>query len=664
MKNILIFITFLFATGSLQSQEWIWGIKASGDNQLPEDSEIDVDNDGNMVIAAYYEQNFGFEPYSLFTEDDHYADIYLCRIDANQNVQWLNHIETENTYDKSIGLEQDDDKNIYISAAKDGYAFVSKYDSTGVLLWTNDFNREYYGYGRDIAVDQFDNVYVVGGDGWNFFAAKLDYYGDTVWVKNLWFNYSNACYVNEIDVDRLGNIYFCGSFGIDVLQLGDFELIHDVGYGEDTFWGRMSTDGEFLWIKSSFGRTNKHTQIALTEDNFLYISGSFKTELEFDSILVQGAFMQSPNPYIAKYDTEGNVQWAILGHSTYQGRGVPTDIVVDMDNNIYLSGEYFTCYGISCTENDYYLEKYDEDGEHIWRKEFQMYSPDFAQGIEIDNHGYAYLLGYNRSGNFIDTSNIESIRTAGIGKLHTLSSTTKRPERPKIERIRFICEGSPMEPLVATGAEIKWYDDPLLNNLIHTGSIYDPSITSTDTFYVTQTFNGIESWPKETIIYFSELPEVELTASYDTLMVDSFHFFNFQWLYEDDSIDGATDHYIIADTAGKFSVIISEGECERRIDTIFAPNSVDLYDITEALQIFPNPTKSGVLFVKYNYKANPTKFNIKVSDIQGVVILNKEVTGENGVLIERIDLSNYPEGLYLLNLSGYRINISAKILRY
>ena len=217
IKNLLVITFLLTLSYDSFSQKWDWGLKASGTPQFPYDpnAEIHVDYEGNIVIAGHFQKALGFGPFSIYTDDDYYSDMFLCRINSNQQVEWLKHIEAGSSYGDDIGLTTDDDQNIYLTGSIDGGVFVSKYDSLGNLIWKQDFEQKLSGYGRTIALDQFDNVYIAGGSGWNFFMAKLDFQGNIIWEKDKWVNSSRGCDITDMAVDALGNIYFIGVFGID-----------------------------------------------------------------------------------------------------------------------------------------------------------------------------------------------------------------------------------------------------------------------------------------------------------------------------------------------------------------------------------------------------------------------------------------------------------------
>ena len=648
MKKTLLLIAIFQLIFSIKSysQEWAWGIKATGDHQRYNALDMDVDIDGNIVVAGYYQENFSLGPFSLYTEDDYYADIYLARINSEKEVEWLIHIEAEDSYGDDIAISTDDDDNIYLTGNKDGKIFVTKYNSEGIEIWTNNFDDQYYGYGKSIALDQYDNVYISGGSGWNFFIAKLDFFGETIWVKDLWHNSSNACNITDIDVDKLGNIYFIGVFDIDELVLDNFTLQHNGSWGDDTLWGKMDTDGNFIWIKSSDGRTNSNPQIALTSDNHLYLSGSMYSGITFENIYIEGICCQNPKPYIVKYNTSGNIVWALEAHTTNEEKGVPADIKVDYSGNMYLTGSYYS----SSTNVNSYLEKYDNDGINQWRQEFVMYTADYTEAIDIDNNGFCYYTGYNNSINFIDETQSVTENTTGIGQLNTTESTYKKTERPKIDRNYLLCENNSEISLSAIGNDIKWYSDHEITNEIHTGNDYNLTVTENTILYVTQTINDIESWPKQIIIEVSELPNTELTYDNQILTATYNESFNYEWYYQSTIISGETNNHITVEESTEFSdysVIITHDHCSIELN-------VETLSILDAhfqnhpnINIYPNPTNS-LVYIKIS--------DVNVSDIKEIKIYNSlgknvyRIKNHSSSKIDSVDLSQLETGLYFINI--------------
>ncbi|WP_193217941.1 MULTISPECIES: T9SS type A sorting domain-containing protein [unclassified Imperialibacter] len=665
MKNLkYLFLIFnaLFTSMQSYSQEWSWGLKATGDTQYPYDysAEINVDYEGNIIIAGYYQKNFSLGSYSLFTEDGHYSDIFLSRVNKAGEVEWLKHVETGSSYDEGIGLAADDDSNIYLTGSKDARIMVSKYDSFGNLIWNQDFNNEHEGYGRTISVDQFDNVYVAGGIGSAFFLAKLDYDGNTMWKKDISVSSSNGCNVTDIAVDAIGNIYFVGVFSVNMLMLDDFVLEHDGGSGDDTFFGKIDTDGNFIWVKSSSGKTTDNPQIALSSDNSLYLSGALFTGITFDNLSVEGICCQQPKPYIVKYQTNGDIAWAKAGYTTYAERGVTNDIKVDDNGNFYLSGTYYTTSGDG--ENESYLEGYNSLGEHLWRIEMDMRSSDYSHGIDFDNNGYLYNIGFNYSTNFIDKNQYSTLSTIGVGKLNTVSSTNKRTPRPDSKRLVQVCNIEENISLEAKGENIRWYNDPLLSSLVSAENIYTLTDATTDTLYVTQTINGNESWPKEVIAYFSDLPQEPLIVENDTLKAPNGSNFKYQWLYKGDSLVDGTQSFVLVDSTNNydlFSVLISELNCFKTLKQIEIINSLDNELSVNDIIFYPNPS-SGEVFIQANNRYSSDAF-ITVYNSAGQRIISESVAFFNSTLI---DLSSYPNGLFFFNLSINNDSETFRVLKH
>lgn len=649
MIKKLLFFSILMISFNSFSQEWNWSIKATGDNQQYMGMDMAVDTEGNMVVAGYFQGNLSLGDFAIYSPDEHFADLYLTKINADKEVVWIKTFEGGYCYGDYISLTIDDDENIYLTGNIDEKIFVSKFDKVGNQLWYNDFDRDYYGYGRSIALDQFDNVYVAGGNGSNFFMSKLNYEGEEVWIKNIPFSYTNAINLTDINVDRLGNIYFTGVFDYDEIILDGFVLEETVNSGDETFWGKMDTDGNILWIKSAQGKTINNPQIALTADGHLFLGGSLYVGITFDGIYIEGICCSNAKPFIAKYDIEGNVIWAKAGFSTLQEKGTTTDIKVDYEGNLYLTGSYFTCN--PCTVSDIYLEGYNNDGDHLWRKEFVMTSYDFTKAIDIDNHGYAYYVGYNQSETFIDENLFSPTNTLGVAQLNTFSSTYKKTPRPQIERLHTICELGVNITLNATGNNVKWYDDPNLNNLVFEGNSFAFQTNESLKLYVTQTVNNIPSWPKEVIVNISELDAAQLTFDDPRLIATYNPLFDYQWYYMDEVLENRTNNFITITPGTDFSdygVLIKQQDCEIALGRLVL--SVDSNEVISELYLYPNPT-SGIIKILGNSASS--LHNVAVFNNLGQVVLSVGNASE-------IDITALNVGLYFVKLTDSNGNIVVK----
>lgn len=556
MKKWIILLLFPV---SVVAQTWTWGIKGTGNHQPRGDMEISAFNDGSSVVVGYFQKELKLGDFRLYTDDDHYSDLYLARISKSGKVLWAKQMEAGSTYGNQLGLATDDDRNIYLTGAYNGYMYVAKMDSTGNEIWRNDFNRQYYGYGASIATDQTDNVYLLGGGGWNFFSARLNYHGKVDWIQNVGVNYSAGFSITDMELDAVGNMYFAGTYGVDSITLGD---IH-INQKSSAVWGKISPEGKFLWAKSSSGRVN-NARVALS-GNTLYISGSFTVEMKIGEVTLPGLCCSNPKPFIARFDTAGNQVWAKLGNTTYESKGSISYTKTDGDGNLYVAGGYFTCYGVHCTEGDYFIEKYNSSGSVQWRLDFNHESGDGCSSFDFDNSGNLYLAARTMAADFTNPRSESATNSFGIGKLATGQTTARPIERPRGARVQYLCDPVGTIRLVANGQNLKWYEDASLKLKVHEGNDYLRQITSTDTVYVTQTIGNSESRPKQVIIYKPQLEEYTIDYVKDTLSTSYNEMIGYQWYYNSEKIITANRHFILPDKNGVYEVELLTGSCSKRL---------------------------------------------------------------------------------------------------
>jgi len=647
MKNLYVFLFFLLSFFTVSAQDWTWGLKATGSFNAYGASSVAVNHRGDIVMAGHYQKDMALGSFTLPTADDYYTRIFMCRVNASHEVQWLQAVEDENgNYGDDLGLAIDDDQNIYLTGNTDGKIFVTKYDSLGKELWHNDLGGKSYGYGSAIALDQFDNVYVTGGGGWNFFMTKLDYNGKVVWTKDIWVNSSAGCYISDIQVDALGNIYFVGTFGIDKLPLDQFTITHGSG-GTNIVFGKMNTEGKFVWVKSIGGYMLDSPSLELTPDGHLFLGGGFHEWMVLPETYIQGPCCNEGAPFIAKFKIDGTYEWAKTANS-YYGVGMIHDISTDHEGNLYTSGGYFTCYGTFCTESDYYIEKYDKDGQNLWRKEFAMASLDIDKGIDIDNNGNLYLMAANQSATFIDPDTYANTITLGVGQFDTKASTYKKTPRPLIEKFFWKCTADETVQLTAKGQNIQWYTDAALTHKVHSGNTHTPNAT-TDTLYVTQTLHGIESWPK-VVLVLGPISSKGLVLDKDSLIAPQNDFYTYQWYYKQDSIKNATNFFIRVDTTTQyenFSVVIALGKCVKSLKGSASLVTAVSPETPATVECFPNPT-TGMVILRTR---NGMPFTCQVVNTLGLEIANTPAASTTDGLYQ-IDLHDQPAGTYFIKIQA------------
>ena len=152
------------------------------------------------------------------------------------------------------------------------------------------------------------------------------------------------------------------------------------------------------WGRESAGTGNKLAHATASDfSGNIYECGSYSDSmLSFSSITLTNAGGQ--DIYIAKYNTLGNVIWAV--HAGGTGNDVAQAITTDVDGNIYIAG-YFesdtawfgTAFLVNTGIRKAYVAKYDPSGNVIWVKAATGAGSDEVNALVTDGAGNVYAAG-------------------------------------------------------------------------------------------------------------------------------------------------------------------------------------------------------------------------------------------------------------------------------
>lgn len=634
MKKIILL--FLFFFGVAHAQTWTWGIKATGTSQNYNAIDLNVDGDGNMILAGYYRLNFNLGNFSLSSTDDYYRDMYLAKINSNKEVVWLKNIEANENYGNTIALKTDDEGNIFLTGAADNQYGIVKYDANGNKIWTNNETAG----ASSIAFDQEENIYVAGGKGWSYFVAKLDKKGHTIWKKSKWYNYSDAISISDIEVDRLGNIYFTGYFTIDIQLDDQITLVNSsTSRYRWCLFGKMDTNGNFVWAKNFQGTVGEIPKLSLNQDHEIIITGSYRYNLKIENEIIEVGSSTSYNAnFLSKFDANGNLYWLKKGSfNTINSEGDKfTDSKIDFEGNIYATGGFYgygDYYGYST-----YIEKYTKDGNPIWRYNNKA---SYSKALDIDNFGNLYQTGYNNLENYINT-NAYSTLSAGIGQFNTNAPTFNKIKKPIVNGNTLLCKNDNSLYLTATGENIKWYSDPQLTYLIGVGNSFTLDYVNDTKLFVTQTINNIVSWPRVVDVEKSTLSVDNADLKYDSprLSVIDNPEYTYQWYYNDIPLSNANLYYIDVVNSNNYlnySVLIKDKSCSIIINS----NVLSLNENPENRYIiYPNPVTE---YFKVDSPKNSLILSIDVIDISGKMVKKFERS-------ERYNIKDLQSGKYFVRI--------------
>jgi hypothetical protein len=228
--------------------------------------------------------------------------------------------------------------------------FIAKYDPNGSVVWAKNAGGTGGDIAYGVALDNSGGVYVAGFfsgtmivDGvtvtsaglYDIFVAKYDSDGTLLWLKRAGGTGSDIAH--GIVVDSAGNIGIVGEFQ-NTATFGNHSIVA-LGLG-DAFIAKYDSSGNNLWVHKGGStiiyQTDRANAIAADGSNGFYVTGDFTSTATFDSLSVTSIGPNASDIFLAKYDTNGAIQWL------HHGGGIHADIGyavgVDQSGNSYVSG--------------------------------------------------------------------------------------------------------------------------------------------------------------------------------------------------------------------------------------------------------------------------------------------------------------------------------------
>lgn len=306
------------------------------------------------------------------------------QVHSQYKVEWAADYSSAGQFsiDKAQFIIIDGEGNIIVTGVTNGSGInddltTIKYDKTGKQIWIANYNGpgNYHDRPNGIVVDQFSNVYITGGSTGNggtatdYFTVKYNTSGAEMWVARFASEGGIGDESKSIAVDQLGNVYVTGHAG---------HIVTD-NSGLDWLTIKYNTNGQQIWAVGYDDQISSDGATALTIDGIgnVYVTGQ----------------CNSPAYTIAtiKYNSSGEKQWI----AKYDGSAISDDKIMDIEVDkqgfVYITGHS------SEANEDYITIKYDNNGNEIWKKNFNGLTNmgDRAEQMLVDDNGNVYVLGYS-----------------------------------------------------------------------------------------------------------------------------------------------------------------------------------------------------------------------------------------------------------------------------
>jgi gliding motility-associated-like protein len=281
-------------------------------------------------------------------------------------------------------------------------AFIAKYDKNGEVIWAKAIGGSGNDIGYGVTVDLQGNVFVTGRvDGKGFFydfsdmfLSKFDPSGNLLWIQKA-IGPGTEC-GTDVEVDAAGNSYVTGLF-MKSATLGPITITAKSQV--DTYLAKYDPNGNVLWVNSMQG-LNEYFLNGMDMDTKgeVYVTGNFQGNIEVGQFSLSST-NGSPDIFVAKYGTEGNVIWAtsVGGNASEYS----FDIGVDAAGNSYITGIYYfddTMFGpyalVNKGQSDIFIAKFNAQGNLTWAQQAGGSSFETSGGIAVDSAGYSYAIGY------------------------------------------------------------------------------------------------------------------------------------------------------------------------------------------------------------------------------------------------------------------------------
>jgi len=521
--------------------------------------------------------------------------------------------------------------------------------------WVRSAGLWAYDYGYGIQTDAQGNVFVAGkfesqnavfGDttvpcagNHDVFVAKYANNGDFLWVRTG--GGPGGDYAHAMALDAQGNVYLAGEIEGNS-NFGNVAVTANPGT-DDIFVAKYDNNGNLAWVKS-YGGYSRDDARAISIDNTgnIYICGIFRDNAFFDSQTISAASPNIDDVFVAKLDNNGNTLWV---HGI-GGAGDDTGKALDVDaaGNVYVTGGFigtasFGSQSLTAPNGfrDMYLGKWDTNGNLVWVVQAGDDWDDVGWGLTVDNLGNSYVTGEFHANAAFGTHTITAMTSSGdafIAKYDPLGNAQWAQ--------RFGGGLSDRGRAAAIDANNVYITGEYAGTAT-SGSYSVTSADSGDIFIAS--FNnttGAAGWivaPRGPADAYEDLGYeggnaiwadgsgmVYVTGSF--LDVDTFNWMPMETFTRTDMFVGKINPNI---PPGQSTVGVIEGP------------------IT-SIGVVPNPTNN---IVTVNFAAaKQGDYTVAITNSIGQVIHSETFKNFSGQYIDKIDLSVYGKGIYLISVSG------------
>jgi hypothetical protein len=602
---------------------------------------------GQQLISATATQSTGHN-YSLSMQEDASGNIYTAGYFSDSMI-----------FD-SLGL------NFSLKSAGLYDAFVMKTDSNGKLIWAKQLGGKRNDVAYSISLTPQNEVvvaghfndtmyfnqnptnYVVSSGDFDAYVAKLTSDGNLIWMKR--FGGKGADQAHCVKVNSTGDIFVTGVFidSADFRPSNQAEWLVSKGVSNG-YVLKLNALGNLVWVNHlSSNNTLYSRTLALDNNEDIFVGGHFSVEADFDRAVNANITKTTQNSfYLLKLNSLGQFDW--VKNSPISERSTLADIAFSANNEIYTSGTFYGKMQLTSAQGKTLklengpeitvLSKYDANGNLLWANVLASSNENTTYAITVGKNDNLYICGYSGSETEFDPGANENIR----GGTHYIA--------------RYLPDGSFVWVKNFAASSSYAFDiiEKRNGQFTITGSyknvMYEIPYAPTH-LLARNDFN--------TVFFqtFSDCGIVPTVIQHkDTLSTIELKDATYKWLYCNSNPEILDSNYSFTPNLDgeidKYRVLIEQNGCEVYSSCIQFVETASLSDnAIKTIQVYPNPTASHI------YLNLPKEVvSLSLYNTFGIAVWSSTN------LVEKIDMSTYASGAYVLRITTDTTTYFAKVIK-
>ncbi len=384
-KNIMFLLILLGSISTLGAQvSFIWG-KQFGSIGDEKTRNLAINSTGDVYVVGKTEGKVGKENFGKI-------DGFIVKVDSSALIVWATQIGSKED-DELNEAAVDASGNLYVTGRigigdesmpnNTNDVLVAKLNAEGDIVWQKQYGSDSLDIGTNIVVDNSGDIYVIG-----FTKGEM---GETAKGKT-------DCFILHLDND--GNKLQTRQFGTSEedsgfgITIGGNSKVYVCGISHgnmatenrgnsDLFWGVFSKELEELGIYQYGTKGYDYaTKIKTDGQNAIFIAGTTDGDMGIQQKGNGDSFLQ-------KWNEQGEILWTKqFGTSNWDGIN---GLAIARDKSIFVSG----CQNYPHCES--FCKMYDGEGNLLWASNYKAQGPGggtCGKGICTNQNGDIYHAGY------------------------------------------------------------------------------------------------------------------------------------------------------------------------------------------------------------------------------------------------------------------------------